>query len=96
MTHSIRVVPTSYGTTDWRVTFDDGRFICDIRLVISSMLNGSRYYVLDGEGGVVKEGTFSFDVWDLSAVHETVTAIVRSMYADAKVSVELHLQRRAQ
>ena len=98
MAQSIRAVPTSHGTTDWRVTFDDDRYICDLHLVVSSMLNGSRYYVLDEEGGVVKEGTFDFGMWDWDTIRETVAAIVRSMYADAEVAVELPAppQRRAQ
>ncbi len=88
MTHLIRAKQTSHDTTDWRVTFDDGTYICDIRLSISSMLNGSRYYVFEGDQ-LGKEGTFNFGVWDWDTVKETVTAIVKSLYADAEVSFDL-------
>jgi hypothetical protein len=96
MEHSIVANPKSYDTNSWNVAFDDGRFICAIRLVISSMLNGSRYYVLDEEGGVIKEGTFNFEVWDHAAVRDTVTAIVRSMYPTADVTVNSNAPRLAQ
>ena len=91
MAELIRVLPASYGTADWRVEFVDGKYICDIRLEISSMLNASRYYVLlDGVLG--KEGTFTFSVWDHDAIRELLTAIVRSMYAEARVEVRLPQQ----
>lgn len=68
--------------------FDDGTHICDIRLSISSMLNGSRYYIIQG-GEVVKDGTFNFGLWDRETIRETLVAIVRSMYQGADVTVEL-------
>lgn len=50
MAEAIRVFPTSFGTSDWRVELVDGRYICDVRVEISAMLNASRYYVLhDGK-----------------------------------------------
>ena len=79
---------TGNGTADWRAEFADNRaYICDIRLSISSMLNGSHYYVLH-EGSLVKEGTFNFGVWDSDAAREVVEAILRSMYPDANIVVE--------
>lgn len=88
MAEAIRVFPTSFGTSDWHVEFTDGGYICDIRLEISSMLNASRYYVLH-DGKLVKEGTFNFGVWDYDAVREVLTALVKSMYSDATVTIDL-------
>lgn len=90
----IRVYPTSFGTSDWRVEFTDGRHICDIRLAISSILNGSRYYIIV-DGMVAKEGTFNFGVWDWEAANELVTALVRNMYTDAEITVERPRPARA-
>lgn len=87
MAEAIRVFPTSFGTSDWRVELVDGRYICDVRVEISAMLNASRYYVLH-DGKLVKEGTFNFDVWDDDAVRELLTALVKSMYADATVTID--------
>ena len=89
MGETIRAFTTGSDTYDWRAVFaDNGAYVCDIRLSISSMLTGSRYYVLSDDRGV-KEGTFKFQLWDLETIRETVTAILRSMYADANVVVEL-------
>lgn len=45
MSYKIRAYMTGNGTTDWRVELaDSGAYICDVRLSISSMLNGSHYY----------------------------------------------------
>lgn len=87
MSHKIRAHMTGNGTADWRVEFaDTGAYICDIRLSISSMLNGSHYYILQ-DGNVVQDGTFNFGVWDWAAVRDVMTKIVRSMYANASVEV---------
>ncbi|HKY36530.1 MAG TPA: hypothetical protein VJN18_11360 [Polyangiaceae bacterium] len=89
MAERIRVVPTRFGTSDWRAEFiDNGKYICDIRFDISSMLNGSRYYVLQ-DGVVAKEGSFNFGVWDYDAVRDVLAQIVRRMYAGASVEVEM-------
>lgn len=88
MAESVRVVPTSLGTSDWRVEFADGTYICDIRLDISSMMNASRYYFLV-DGQVTKEGTFNFAVWDYDAVRELLTLLVHSMYRDANIDVRV-------
>ncbi|MDQ7814222.1 MAG: hypothetical protein RDU25_00225 [Patescibacteria group bacterium] len=90
----IRVYPTGLGTRDWRVEFADGRQICDIRLAVSSIMNGSRYYIIV-DGTVTKEGTFDFAVWDWDAARELLTALVRSMYLDAEISVEIPQTSRA-
>ena len=92
MSEKIRAYMTGNGTADWRAEFvDNGAYICDIRLSISSVLNGSHYYVLR-EGSLVKEGTFNFGVWDWDAVREVVEAILRSMYSDARITVEVPAQ----
>jgi hypothetical protein len=89
MAERIRVAPTSFGTSDWRAEFvDNSAYICDIRLDISSMLNGSRYYVLQGDM-LAKEGSFNFGVWDHDTVRDVLTKIVRSMYAEANVEVDM-------
>ena len=88
MAESIRVVPTTFGTADWRVEFADGKYVCDIRLEISSMMNASRYYVLT-DGQLAKEGTFNFDAWDYEAAGELLSQIVRSMYPSASVDVRV-------
>jgi len=90
----IRVYPTALGTRDWRVEFADGREICDIRLAVSSMLNGSRYYIIVDDM-VTKEGTFNFGVWDWDTVRELLTALVKSMYPDAEISVAIPQSSRA-
>jgi hypothetical protein len=90
MAEAIRVVPTSYGTSDWRVEFTDGAYICDIRIEISSTLKGSYYVLTDGR--LAKEGTFNFRAWDEQAVRDVLTGIVRSMYPGADVAI--HMQPR--
>ncbi|MBI4956367.1 MAG: hypothetical protein HY908_30400 [Myxococcales bacterium] len=90
----VKVYPMRYSASDWRVEFADGKYICDIRVALSSIPNASRYYVLMS-GEVAKEGTFSFSAWDAEAVEELLTAVVRSMYAAAQVSVEPAPSRRA-
>jgi hypothetical protein len=88
MSETIYVHMTGNGTADWRAEFANSHaYICDIRLTISSMLNGSHYYVLHDEG-LVKEGTFKFGAWDSDAAREVVEAIMRSMYPDASIIVE--------
>ena len=84
----IRVYPIGFGTRDWRVEFADGGQICDIRLSVSSIMNGSRYYIIV-DGAVAKEGTFNFSVWDREAAGELLTKLVQNMYPDAAISVEV-------
>jgi len=89
MTPRIHVTPT-YATSDWRASFEDGTYICDIRLSISSMLN--RYHIIQ-DGKVVKDGTFTFGLWDRETIRDTLVAIVHSMYQSAEVTVELPKMR---
>lgn len=95
MSEAIRVTATSPGTTDWRAEKADGTHLCDIRFELGARWYGSRYYVLR-DGGLFKEGTFTFDVWDDEAARDVITAILRSMSPDADVTVEPRRpQRRA-
>jgi hypothetical protein len=71
----------------WAVRFEDGAAICQIKLSISSMLNGSRYYVIVDDL-VSKEGTFNFGVWDDATARDLLSRLVRSMYPDAAVTVQ--------
>jgi hypothetical protein len=88
MAEDIRVVPTSFGTSDWRVESGDKTYLCDIRLEISLTLNASRYYILRS-GKLVREGTFNFRAWNDDATQELLIALVKSMYPHSKVTVEL-------
>jgi hypothetical protein len=89
MSKKIKVTPRHFGTNEWRAVDEDtGDYLCDIRLSISSMLNGSRYYVLVNDS-LKRDGTFNFGVWDHEAIQETVKAILHSMYEGAEITVEL-------
>lgn len=89
MAEAIHVVRTGFGKTDWRAEFaESGSYICDIRIQLSLMLNGSRYYVLR-DGKVVKDGSFNFDTWTEETERDLLTGIVRSMYPEATVTIDL-------
>jgi hypothetical protein len=88
MAEVIRVVPISVGASDWRVESGDGKYLCDIRLEISLVWNASRYYILR-DGKLVREGTFNFRAWNDDATQELLTALVKSMYPHAKITVEI-------
>jgi hypothetical protein len=94
MNETIRVVSTSFGTSDWRVEQADGTYLYDIRIELSASYYGSRYFVLR-EGRMEKEGTFSYDAWDDDAVRDVLTAIVHQKYPNAAVTIERRPQRRA-
>lgn len=95
MAEAIHVIRTGFGKTDWRAEFaDNGRYVCDIRIQLSSMLNGSHYYVLR-DGKVVKDGSFNFDTWTEETERDLLTAIVRSMYPEATVTIDLTRPQRA-
>ncbi len=83
------------GTDDWRVLRDDGVHLFDIRLQISSMLNGSRYFVISPRGEVVRDGTFNFGVWDQNDIAQVLVAIVEAGAPGSEVDVDLSLPRRA-
>lgn len=87
MSEKILVYPVGFHTADWRAEFADNHaHICDIRLSISSMLDGSRYYILQNDT-VVNEGTFNFGVWDWETAKELITRIIKGMYPSADVEV---------
>jgi len=88
MSNRIFVVPRStQSMNDWRVLTEDGRFICDINLMVSSMLNGSRYHILDKIGRVVKNGVFNFGVWDEDTIEQLLTELVHKVAPDAEVEI---------
>ena len=77
------------GTDQWRALRDDGAHLFDIRLQISSMLNGSRDFVISPRGEVVRDGTFNFGVWDQSEIAQVLAAIVGVVSPGSEVHVEL-------
>lgn len=81
------------GTDEWRVVRDVG-FPPDIRLQISSMLNGSRYFVISPHGEIMRGGTFNFGVWDPKEMAEVLAAIVAAVRPGSEVHVDLSLPRR--
>ncbi len=84
--HVQRVSP--FETSEWRVIGNNGDSLFEIRLQISAMLNGSRYFVLRPRGEVLHHGTFHFEVWDYPAMTQVLTAIVKTVAPDAEVDVE--------
>ena len=91
--HIERVSP--FGTAEWRAVRSDGALLFEIRLQISSRLNGSRYFVIGPRGDVVRHGTFHFDAWDHAAIAEVLTAIVTTIAPGAEVDVEISPPQRA-
>lgn len=88
MPEAIRVVATGLGTADWRVERAGGTYLCDIRIELSALFYGSRYFILrDGE--FRKMGKLTLDFWDEETVREVLTEIVHEMYPDARVTVEM-------
>jgi len=85
MSKAIHVASTSLGTAQWHAEVPDGTYLCDIRFELSAFERGSRYYVLRN-GKLLKEGTFTFEVWDKNAAHEIVTAILQVMFPGATVT----------
>jgi hypothetical protein len=83
------------GTDEWRALRDDGAHLFDIRLQISSMLNGSRYFIINPRGEVVRDGTFNFGVWDQSEIAHVLAAIVGVVSPGSQVQVDLSILHRA-
>jgi hypothetical protein len=59
------------------------------------MMNGSRYFVIDPRGEVVRHGTFDFDAWDYPAIVQVLTAIVTTIVPGSEVDVERNAPQRA-
>ena len=91
--HVHRVSP--FGTADWRATREDGMHLFDVRLQISSMMNGSRYFILGPRGDVVRHGTFNFGVWDEREIGRVLAAIVEVVSPGARVEVDVGVVDRA-
>lgn len=86
---------SSYGTAEWRAVRSNGDLVFEIRLQLSSMLNGSRYFVLGPHGEVVRHGTFNFDAWDSPAIVKVLSAIITAVAPGSEVEVEIDSLRRA-
>jgi hypothetical protein len=91
--HVERVSP--FGIAEWRAVGSNGDALFEIRLQISSRLNGSRYFVIGARGEVVRHGKFHFDAWDYPAIAEVLTAIVTTVAPGAEVNVEISPPQRA-
>jgi hypothetical protein len=91
--HVQRVSP--FGTDEWRAVRDDGDLLFEIRLQISSMLNGSRYFVISPRGEVVRHGTFNVEVWNYPEIVEVLTAIITTVAPGSEVDVEIDPLRQA-
>lgn len=91
--HVQRVSP--FGTGEWRAVRSDGHPLFEIRLQISSRLNGSRYFVMSPGGAVVRHGNFHFETWDYPTMGQVLTAIVMAVAPDSEVDVELDVSQRA-
>lgn len=91
--HVQRVSP--FGTSEWRAVRSDGHPLFEIRLQISSMLNGSHYFVIGPRSEVIHHGTFNFEVWDYSAMAQVLTAIIKTVAPDSEVEVEIEPLQRA-
>ena len=86
MAEVVQVVPKpGLARNRWLASYEDGTPLFEIRLEISSMLNGSRFYIVSPAGDVVGDGTFDFGVWDARTRQETLAAIVKSKIHDAAV-----------
>jgi len=51
-----------FGTSEWRAVGYDGNPLFEIRLQLSSRLNGSHCFVFRPRGDVIHHGTFNFEV----------------------------------
>jgi len=91
--HVHRVSPP--GMDEWRAVREDGTHLFDVRLQVSSMLNGSRYFVISPRGEVVRDGTFNFGVWNQDEISQVLAAIVTVIAPGSDVNIELSLPRRA-
>jgi hypothetical protein len=84
-----------FGTSEWRAVGNDGNPLFEIRLQLSSRLNGSHYFVLGPRGEVIHHGTFHFEVWDYAAMAQVLMAIVKTVAPDSEVDVEIEPLQRA-
>lgn len=91
--HVRRASPS--GTAEWRAVRSDGDPLFDIRLQLSSMLNGSHYFVISPRGEVVRHGTFNFDAWDYPAITQVLAAIVTTIIPGSEVDIEQTPPQRA-
>ena len=94
--HVQRVSP--FGTDEWRAVRGDGELLFEIRLQISSMLNGSRYFVFSPRGDVVRHGTFNLGalgVWSYPEIVEALTAIITAVVPGSEVDVKIDPLRQA-
>jgi hypothetical protein len=83
------------GTSEWRAVGSDGNPLFEIRLQISSRMNGSHYFVIGPRGEVVRHGTFHFDFWDYPSIVQVLTAIVTTVVPGSEVDVERDALQRA-
>ena len=83
---------SSFGTDEWRAVHGDGETLFEIRLQLSAMFNGSRYFVFSPRGEVVRHGTFHFELWDYPTICQVLTAIVRAVAPESEVEVEVELE----
>lgn len=83
------------GTNEWRAVGSDGNPLFEIRLQISSRMNGSHYFVISPRGEVVRHGTFHFDFWDYPAIVQVLTAVVTAVAPGSQVDVEIDPLQRA-
>jgi hypothetical protein len=91
--HVERVSP--FETAEWRAVGSNGDPLFEIRLQISSRLNGSRYFVIGARGDVVRHGSFHFETWDYASITEVLTAIVTTLVPGAEVEVEISPPQQA-
>ena len=91
--HVQRVSPSRM--YDWRAVRSDGYPLFEIRLQISSRMNGSHYFVMNLRGEVVRHGTFQFDFWDYPTIVQILTAIVTATVPGSEVEVELDAPQQA-
>ena len=89
----VMVTRMGSGTSWWSVALD-GKPVCEIRVRLSSTRNASLYYVLVGET-VVQEGHFNFLLWDLAAIEDLLTKLVRRMYPDDEIVIEVPSELKA-
>ena len=77
----LKVVPKSiesmYGSEIFDfINADTGDFFCTVELRISSMANGSRFFIKDEKNHVHVEENFNFGVWDLRTKMDTLRSIM--------------------
>lgn len=91
--HVHRLSPS--GSGEWRAVRDDGTHVFDLRLQISSMLNGSKYFVISPRGELVRHGTFNFGLWEQKEMVQILADIVAAVVPGSEVHVDVSLPLRA-